>query len=35
MEGVNFSLIWAMILRAIRGFANAEGGWVLRVKWGD
>jgi hypothetical protein len=34
VEGVNFSLIWAMILRAMRGLFAVEGGvggkvWVL------
>jgi hypothetical protein len=34
VEGVNFSLIWAVILRAIRDLSGAEEGWVLRVRVG-
>ena len=34
MEGVNFSLIWAVILRVMRDFSVAEEGWVVRVRLG-
>ena len=34
VEGVNFSLIWVVILRAIRGLSTIDGSWVLRLKFG-
>jgi hypothetical protein len=34
VEGVNFSLICAVILKAMIGLSTVEEGWVLRVKFG-
>jgi hypothetical protein len=34
VEGVNFSLIYVVILKAMSGLSAVEEGWVLRVKFG-
>jgi hypothetical protein len=32
VDGVNFSLIWTVIFRAIRSLSVFEKGWVLRLR---
>lgn len=34
MEGISFSLIYVVMLRAMREFSMTEIGWVLRLKVG-